>query len=83
MYEAILQDPAKQFIRQLPKDKQELVFEPFVRLQDKIVEVDGVGIGLTVAKSFVEIMQGKIIVESEPGAGSCFSVEFPSVLAGY
>ena len=33
----------------------------------------GSGLGLAVAKSIIENHQGRIWVESEPGAGACFS----------
>jgi CheY-like chemotaxis protein len=56
-----------------------LIFEPFTRLGDKRDEVDGVGIGLAITRKLVEIMNGRIIVESIVGQGSTFSIEFDEV----
>jgi len=37
-----------------------------------------VGLGLSITKQLVELSGGRIWVESEPGQGACFSVEFPA-----
>ena len=50
-----------------PQDR-ERVFEPFQRLGDR-PSGDGVGLGLAVAKGFVEAMGGAITIEDTPGGG--------------
>ncbi len=53
-----------------------LIFEPFTRLEENKDGVDGVGIGLAITRKLVEIMNGRILVESIVNEGSTFSIEF-------
>lgn len=56
----------------------ERIFERFIRLGDVLTrETQGAGVGLFIAKSAVDAMDGRIWVESEPGKGSTFHVEIP------
>jgi signal transduction histidine kinase len=55
----------------------EELFEPFNRLDAKDGEVEGTGIGLTITRQLVEMMGGRIGVDSEPGIGSQFWLELP------
>jgi two-component system sensor histidine kinase KdpD len=52
----------------IPLDQRDRVFEPFQRLGDRS-NGSGVGLGLAVAKGFVESMGGSIAVEDTPGGG--------------
>jgi two-component system sensor histidine kinase KdpD len=52
----------------VPRDERERLFRPFQRLGDSGQD-DGVGLGLAVAKGFVEAMGGEIEVEDTPGGG--------------
>lgn len=57
-----------------PKDLKTL-FDRFSRTSNQIVnQIEGSGLGLVIAKNFVEMMNGKIDVESELGEGSVFTV---------
>ena len=61
------------------QDQQKL-FTKFFRADSSITrEVGGTGLGLTIAKSIVEMHGGKIWVESEIGKGSTFSFTLPAV----
>jgi len=59
----------------IPKDKQERIFERFFQNEtSSSILNQGSGIGLSITKEFVKMHDGDIMVESEPGAGSCFIV---------
>ncbi len=58
-------------------NKLEKLYEPFDRLGEESSEVEGSGIGLVITKKLVELMNGQMLVESELGVGSCFSIELP------
>ena len=62
-----------------PED-QERIFKPFVQLAQG-AEQKGTGLGLTITRQFVELMGGRIEVESTLGKGSLFRVEVPVELA--
>ena len=54
-----------------------LLFSKFQRLdEDKNTTIEGTGLGMAITKSLVEMMGGKIIVQSKYGEGSKFSVYF-------
>jgi signal transduction histidine kinase/ActR/RegA family two-component response regulator len=60
-------------------DRQEAIFESFTQA-DPVHAVDyggGTGLGLTIVKNLVELMGGRIWVESAPGKGSVFRFVLP------
>ncbi len=61
----------------IPKENLETVFTPFYRLEKNDPNVEGAGIGLTITKRLVELMGGKISVDSVPDQGTCFKIELP------
>jgi PAS domain S-box-containing protein len=64
----------------IPEDFRERIFEKFSQADASTTrEKGGTGLGLHIARRFVEHMQGRIGYESETGRGSTFWVEFPMV----
>lgn len=60
-----------------PSDKEK-VFRQFSRLSNELSQqVGGTGIGLYLAKHLVELHNGHISMESEPGRGSVFTIAMP------
>jgi signal transduction histidine kinase len=58
--------------------EHEKIFERFYRLGSELRrETQGVGIGLSVVKHIVTAHGGRIVVQSEPGKGSRFTIELP------
>ncbi|HEX2750472.1 MAG TPA: HAMP domain-containing sensor histidine kinase [Verrucomicrobiales bacterium] len=62
----------------IPKEEHTRIFERFYRPGNELRrETTGTGIGLAIVKHVVEGHGGRIRVESEPGKGSVFTMEFP------
>lgn len=61
--------------RGIKQEQIDSLFTKFNRLdEDKNTTLEGTGLGLAITKSFVEMMGGKIVVQSEYGKGSTFIV---------
>ena len=62
----------------IPKDLIPLIFDKFRQLDGKAARsYEGTGLGLTISKNLIELIGGKIEVESEVGKGSTFKVTIP------
>ncbi len=58
----------------IPADQQRTIFSNFIQADSTISrKYGGSGLGLAIVKRLVELMNGKITVESRPRAGSAFS----------
>ena len=58
----------------VPRGSEDQLFEPFQRLGDR-VNKSGVGLGLSVARGFVEAMGGTIAATDTPGGGLTLIIE--------
>jgi two-component system, NarL family, sensor histidine kinase BarA len=64
----------------IPLENQELIFEPFFQVDSSSTRrYGGTGLGLTLAKSYIEANGGYIWVESTPGQGSSFTFSIPAI----
>lgn len=63
----------------IPQDKVDTIFDPFVTLNEIHSERYSSGLGLAICKEFVQMLNGKIIVESIVGKGSKFTLSIPYI----
>ncbi len=60
----------------ISKEKLQKIFESFTQEDTSTTrKYGGTGLGLTIAKSLAELMDGRLTVESEPGKGSTFTFQ--------
>ncbi|MDY2918923.1 MAG: HAMP domain-containing sensor histidine kinase [Anaerococcus sp.] len=61
----------------ISQDKIDMIFERFYRIDDsRNTKTNGLGLGLSIVKNFVEALNGKIDVVSKLGEGTTFTVIF-------
>jgi len=59
-------------------ENQKYIFDAFRQESEGLTrKYEGMGLGLTITKKYVELLDGEILVESNPGSGSCFTLNFP------
>lgn len=62
-------------------DLFQLLFAPGFSTAEEVTDVSGRGVGLDVVKQTFEQLGGKIIIQSEEGKGSTFSIQLPLTLS--
>ena len=55
----------------------EYLFEPYRRLESGLMRTGGMGLGLFISKTIIELHGGNITIKSQKGAGSSFNVWLP------
>jgi PAS domain S-box-containing protein len=60
----------------IPKKDQQNLFASFYRASN-VGNISGTGLGLVIVKKCVDMHQGKISLDSEPGKGTTFTVSIP------
>lgn len=62
----------------IPAESLGLIFQEFRQVSEGFNRhFEGTGLGLTITKNFVELLNGQIFVDSTVGAGSTFTILFP------
>src|SRR5690625_398813 len=62
----------------IPRKLQKQIFRKFYRIEDTLTaKTKGHGLGLSIVKNLVTLNHGEITLESTPGKGTTFIMEFP------
>lgn len=66
----------------IPREHLARIFEPFHRVDSRLSRAtEGVGLGLNIVRTLVEAHGGRVDVQSDPGAGTTFTITLPAVEA--
>ena len=65
----------------IPPEQQGIIFEKFEQARGRQPGKEGTGLGLAITRSYLDLLEGEIRVESEQGRGSRFIVTLPLVPA--
>lgn len=62
----------------IPKEAQPHIFDPFRQVSEAITPDNrGIGLGLAITNQLVQLMNGRILLQSEPGNGTTFTIVLP------
>ena len=66
----------------VPPDELERIFEPFAQAKRSLVASEaGVGLGLAISRQLARAMNGELVVKSEVGKGSTFTLTLPKAFS--
>jgi signal transduction histidine kinase len=64
----------------IAKEKLSIIFEAFRQVSEGMNRIyQGIGLGLSVSKKFIELMNGEIEVKSQLNVGTTFIIKFPAI----
>ncbi|HBR02733.1 MAG TPA: regulator, partial [Ruminiclostridium sp.] len=63
----------------IPESKLKDIFTSYEQVEEQSTGSGGTGLGLAITKQLVELHQGRIFAQSEPGQGACFTFSIPLV----
>lgn len=62
----------------IPEDMIDTIFDSFVQIENTYTKThEGVGLGLSIVKQLIQLLNGEISIESKPGIGSTFKICLP------
>lgn len=72
--------------RGIPQEAQEYIFDPFQKVADdsedgSTEKYSGAGLGLSIVRQLVELMDGEIMLKSQIGHGSTFTIVLPLTMS--
>ncbi|TGK04838.1 chemotaxis protein CheA [Leptospira semungkisensis] len=59
----------------------QFIFAPGFSTAEKITDISGRGVGMSVVNSLIQEFKGKILIQSQKGSGTSFVLSFPQALA--
>ncbi|MBN2212444.1 MAG: chemotaxis protein CheA [Sedimentisphaerales bacterium] len=65
----------------LDQDAYRLIFHPGLSTAKKVTDISGRGVGMDVVRKNIEMLRGRIDIESRPGKGATFIIRLPLTLA--
>jgi len=61
----------------LSDEQMNNIFDPFNRAGAETTQISGTGIGLSISRELMLLMNGDITITSEPGIDTCFTIKIP------
>ncbi|RUT78254.1 tetratricopeptide repeat-containing hybrid sensor histidine kinase/response regulator [Ancylomarina longa] len=64
----------------IPIQDQDYIYDRFRQASNNTVKHGGTGLGLTISKSLIQLLDGTIWFISEPSTGCCFYIQLPQLI---